>query len=70
MERLEEANGVYEDLKEFFETEQKAFYLTTAISTENLEQILDEIQQIFVEEEEFEKCARISKWREQLKDMV
>lgn len=70
MERLEEANGVYEDLKEFFETEQKAFYLTTAISTENLERILDEIQQIFVEEEEFEKCARISKWREQLKDMV
>lgn len=67
MERLEEANGVYEDIKEFFETEQKAFYLTTAISTENLEQILDEIQQIFVDEEEFEKCAQISKWREQLK---
>ena len=67
MERLEEANSVYEDIREFFETEQKAFYLTTAISTENLEQILDEIQQIFVDEEEFEKCAQISKWREQLK---
>jgi hypothetical protein len=65
--RLEEANGIYEDIREFFESEQKTMYLATAISLENVEKVLEEIEEIFVESESFEKCAQIAKWKEQLK---
>ena len=64
--RLKEARELFTDVTEFFESEAKQKYLTTVISKSNIEQILIEIEQCFIEAEDFEKCTQIGKWREQL----
>jgi hypothetical protein len=63
MEKLEEAIGIYNDIKDFFESEEKTAYLTTAISITNVHKVLNEIEFIFVEYEEFERCEQITKWK-------
>jgi hypothetical protein len=63
MEKLEEAIGIYNDIKDFFESKEKTAYLTTAISITNVHKVLNEIEFIFVENDEFERCAQITKWK-------
>jgi hypothetical protein len=63
MEKLEEAIGIYNDIKDFFESREKTAYLTTAISIVNVHKVLNEIECIFVEHDEFERCDQITKWK-------
>lgn len=63
MEKLEEAIGIYNDIRDFFESKEKTAYLTTAISITNVYKVLNEIECIFVEHDEFERCAQITKWK-------
>ena len=66
--RLKEANELFNDITEFFESEAKRKYLTTVISKDNVEQILLEVEECFIEAEHFEKCAKIKSWRVQLNE--
>lgn len=63
MEKLEEAIGIYDDIKDFFESKEKTAYLTTAISITNVHKVLNEIEFIFIEHDEFERCSQITKWK-------
>jgi hypothetical protein len=64
--RQREAEKVFKDLKEFFEGDHKwLIYLSAVISKQNVEKVLMEIEEIFVEVEDYEKCSLIKKWKEQ-----
>ena len=65
---LEEARTIFQDVRDFFESDKKRMYLTTVISEENVRKVLDEIECIFAEDEDYEKCSQIVAWRNQLKD--
>lgn len=64
--KLKQAEELFQDITEFFESESKRKYLTTVISKSNVEQILLEIEACFIEVEDFEKCVKIKEWRNQL----
>jgi KaiC/GvpD/RAD55 family RecA-like ATPase len=66
--RREEAVAVFNDIRDFFETKSNMMYLTTVLSKENLLKVLDEIQMIFEETEDYERCHYILEWRKQLSD--
>lgn len=59
-----EAEHIYNDVTEFFENEDKKDYLLTIVSPENIIEILEEIEKVFIESEDYEKCAIIKVWRE------
>jgi hypothetical protein len=65
--RLHEASELFEDVIEFFESPDKQKYLVAVISKSNVENILNELQECFLEAEQFEKCAQIQKFKEKLK---
>ena len=62
-ERLKEANVIYDDLIELFQSDKKREYLYRFISIESLTIILCSIEEIFVEFEEYEKCAKINAFK-------
>lgn len=63
---LNEALSVYTDVKDFFESDNKTEYLTSVLSVENVRKVLDEIEKIFIDHEEYEKCSTIQKWKQKL----
>jgi hypothetical protein len=63
IKRREEAVTVFNDIRDFFETPNSTVYLTTVLSEENLLKILDEIQVIFEEMEDYERCQYVVEWR-------
>jgi hypothetical protein len=67
--RIDEAIGVFGDIQDFFESETKTNYLTTVISEEDVKRVLNEIESIFLEIEDYEKCAQIRNWREKLNNI-
>ncbi len=70
MEKLEEAIGIYDDIKDFFDSKEKTVYLTTAISITNVHKVLNEIEIIFVEHDEFERCEQIIKWKRLINESI
>jgi hypothetical protein len=64
--RYREALSTFGDIEDFFTSEFKTLYMTTFITTENMKQILLELEEIFVEHEEYEKCKTIHDWRTKL----
>ena len=66
LRRLSEATELYDDFREFFVTSEKQKYLTSVLSKDSVEHMLSEIEEHFIEVEDFEKCAQIQKWRKQL----
>ena len=61
-----EAEHIFGDVMEFFENDDKKDYLMTFVPPENIIEILEEIEKVFVESEDYEKCAIIKKWRERV----
>jgi hypothetical protein len=65
--RLNKANELFEDVKDFFNSETNRKYLVTLLSNDDVREILSEIELCFIETEDFEKCAQIVKWKNMLK---
>ena len=67
--RKKEASKVYNDLQDFFRSEFKRIYLTAVISFDDIRKILDELKEIFIEAEAYEKCSQIEEWKMKLSEM-
>ena len=63
MERYHEAIKIYYDVEDFFSTNESRKYLTKSISIDNVREVLEELSIIFVDEEDYEKCSQIQKWK-------
>ena len=61
--RYREALSIFNDIEDFFISEFKTLYMTTFIQPDNMHEILQELEKIFIEYEEYEKCKIISEWR-------
>ena len=64
--RFQQAFQVYLDLKVFFSSESNQNYLTTIIHPRELLLILDELENCFLNVEEFEKCQIVKTWKEKV----
>ena len=64
--RIEEANGIFLDMKYFFGSEEKLLYLKTIIPAKDILTILNDLNSCFLEVEDYEKCETIKKWKEKL----
>jgi hypothetical protein len=62
--QMREAGEVFLDMRDFFENPSKLQYLTTVLSIEEVEEALQGIEKVFLEHEDYEKCAQVKKWRE------
>ena len=60
--RYREALSTFDDMEDFFTSDFKTLYMTTFIPPNNMSQILQELEEIFVEYEEYEKCKTLSDW--------
>lgn len=69
LKRQEEAISVFNDIRDFFETENNTVYLSTILSKENMEKVLNKIEAIFIEMEDYERCHCIVEWRKQFKNI-
>lgn len=61
--RYREALSTFDDMEDFFTSEFKTLYMTTFIPPDNMSEILQELEEIFVEYEEYEKCKTLSDWK-------
>ena len=65
-QRYREALSTFNDMEDFFTSEFKTLYMTTFIPPANMNEILEELEEIFVEYEEYEKCKILSDWKTRL----
>ena len=61
--KLEQAKVVYSDLKDFFDSEESQRYLTTIIKPQDVLLILEELENCFLQIEDYEKCEKLKIWR-------
>lgn len=65
-QRYREALSTFNDMEDFFTSEFKTLYMTTFIPPNNMSEILEELEEIFVEYEEYEKCKILKDWKTRL----
>jgi hypothetical protein len=64
--KLEQAKAVFSDLRDFFDSEQSQNYLTTIIKPQDVLLILEELENCFLQVEDYEKCEKIKLWRRKI----
>lgn len=67
--RFADAINVYQDMSTSFSEEDGA-YKVVGILGYNAIRLLKEIEEVFEEHEEYEKCAQISKWLNEVKKLL
>jgi hypothetical protein len=67
-EIMKEALEIYEDLRVLLSDDGSQKYLVEIASKENVLFVLDELEYIFKEAEDYERCYNISEWREIVKN--
>lgn len=65
---LAEAEDIFLDMKDFFESPEKLEYLTAIISKDNVDLALKSIEKTFMQHEKYEKCSQVQSWRTKLKE--
>lgn len=60
--KLEEVNNIYLDLKYFFDTNETS-YLTAIIPPKDILAIMESLERIFSQNQQFEKCKKLRDWK-------
>lgn len=64
------ADEVYLDLMDFFHSESKMEYLINIVHPQDILDLLDDLENFFNYNEQYEKVSRIKKWRDMMSKHV
>ena len=64
--RLEAANQIFEDIEALLSTDKSKSVLLSMTSPDELNAIFEDLERCFAENERYEKCKAVLKWRELL----
>jgi hypothetical protein len=66
--RINEASRIFDETKELFEDDSKKIYITTILTKDEMDSLLEELIACFTHIEDFAKCKRVYMWKKTLID--
>lgn len=66
LERLDAANQIFEDIEALLSNDKSKNYLLSMTSPDELSNIFEDLERCFAENEKYEKCKVVLKWKDSL----
>ena len=64
--RIDEAKRIFDETRELFEDDSKKIYVTTILTKDEMDSLLEELIACFTYIEDFAKCKRVYMWKKTL----
>ena len=62
--------AIYEDFKEFFESDMSIEYVVAIFTKRDMLAIIEKMLQNFIQNEDYEKCAELIIWKEKVEKIT